>query len=115
MLPPIGRRSQAAKAGKKAARTGRAALDGSGHRLLQVLIDLVEEAGGRQPLLVGADEEGEVLRHEAGFDGVDADLLERVGEALELGDRKSTRLNSSHVKNSYAVFCLKKNKLPQAK
>src|SRR6266511_424263 len=26
------------------------------------------------------------------------------------GDRKSTRLNSSHVKNSYAVFCLKKKK-----
>src|SRR5690606_39724753 len=24
-----------------------------------------------------------------------------------LGDRKSTRLNSSHVKISYAVFCLK--------
>src|SRR5690606_41884983 len=28
-------------------------------------------------------------------------------EALQL-DRKSTRLNSSHVKISYAVFCLKK-------
>src|SRR5436309_8744197 len=30
------------------------------------------------------------------------------------GDRKSTRLNSSHVKISYAVFCLKKknNKHP---
>src|SRR5690606_18315366 len=27
------------------------------------------------------------------------------------GDRKSTRLNSSHVKNSYAVFCLKKKNL----
>src|SRR5215475_15661144 len=27
-----------------------------------------------------------------------------------LGDRKSTRLNSSHVKISYAVFCLKKKK-----
>src|SRR5439155_25380903 len=26
------------------------------------------------------------------------------------GDRKSTRLNSSHVANSYAVFCLKKKK-----
>src|SRR5690606_40503925 len=26
-------------------------------------------------------------------------------------DRKSTRLNSSHVKISYAVFCLKKNNL----
>src|SRR5690554_1958297 len=28
--------------------------------------------------------------------------------ALVLGDRKSTRLNSSHVRISYAVFCLKK-------
>src|SRR5690349_22783045 len=26
------------------------------------------------------------------------------------GDRKSTRLNSSHVETSYAVFCLKKKK-----
>src|SRR5699024_12433029 len=37
-----------------------------------------------------------------------------IGEALvadlhhEPGDRKSTRLNSSHVSISYAVFCLKK-------
>src|SRR5690606_10672448 len=29
-------------------------------------------------------------------------------ETLEKRDRKSTRLNSSHVKISYAVFCLKK-------
>src|SRR5690606_40258907 len=28
----------------------------------------------------------------------------------ENSDRKSTRLNSSHVKISYAVFCLKKKK-----
>src|SRR5690606_42154969 len=28
-------------------------------------------------------------------------------------DRKSTRLNSSHVKISYAVFCLKKKKKKQ--
>src|SRR5438067_6273864 len=27
-------------------------------------------------------------------------------------DRKSTRLNSSHVSISYAVFCLKKNNVP---
>src|SRR5689334_24016284 len=27
------------------------------------------------------------------------------------GDRKSTRLNSSHSSNSYAVFCLKKKNL----
>src|SRR5690606_42085664 len=30
--------------------------------------------------------------------------------AAALPDRKSTRLNSSHVKISYAVFCLKKKK-----
>src|SRR5690606_41371585 len=28
-------------------------------------------------------------------------------------DRKSTRLNSSHVKISYAVFCLKKKRLSE--
>src|SRR5690606_20746509 len=27
---------------------------------------------------------------------------------VQISDRKSTRLNSSHVKTSYAVFCLKK-------
>src|SRR5690606_42087922 len=33
----------------------------------------------------------------------------RVAEVDKIqGDRKSTRLNSSHVKISYAVFCLKK-------
>src|SRR5690349_23728691 len=35
----------------------------------------------------------------------------RVGDDCEIGantDRKSTRLNSSHVEISYAVFCLKK-------
>src|SRR5207249_6784070 len=31
-----------------------------------------------------------------------------------LRDRKSTRLNSSHVSISYAVFCLKKNKKSKA-
>src|SRR5436309_8380443 len=37
----------------------------------------------------------------------------RLGK-LDEGDRKSTRLNSSHVKISYAVFCLKKKKLTSA-
>src|SRR5690606_40517727 len=31
-------------------------------------------------------------------------------DRMKQQDRKSTRLNSSHVKNSYAVFCLKKKK-----
>src|SRR5690606_41361851 len=41
----------------------------------------------------------------------------RVFHALirdEFPDRKSTRLNSSHVKISYAVFCLKKKKISYA-
>ena len=31
---------------------------------------------------------------------------------LQVEDRKSTRLNSSHVVLSYAVFCLKKKTIP---
>src|SRR5256885_9504395 len=31
-------------------------------------------------------------------------------KGVRLGDRKSTRLNSSHLVISYAVFCLKKNR-----
>src|SRR3712207_7025095 len=39
-------------------------------------------------------------------------LPEIVTAAKRFGDRKSTRLNSSHANISYAVFCLKKqNKL----
>src|SRR2546430_3474664 len=33
------------------------------------------------------------------------------GKVLAMGDRKSTRLNSSHSQISYAVFCLKKKKI----
>src|SRR5438045_7146256 len=35
---------------------------------------------------------------------------ETDAKALDRGDRKSTRLNSSHLGISYAVFCLKKKK-----
>src|SRR5690606_39282212 len=36
---------------------------------------------------------------------------EHKEELIEPLDRKSTRLNSSHVKISYAVFCLKKKNI----
>src|SRR5690606_40171791 len=39
---------------------------------------------------------------------VHRELVNQFNELLEEEDRKSTRLNSSHVKISYAVFCLKK-------
>src|SRR2546426_9189192 len=69
-------------------------------------------AVGQEPL---ADFASESPRHE-GRRRIDEEVvhvvaafvanLERVAEAL--GDRKSTRLNSSHLVISYAVFCLKK-------
>src|SRR5690554_7272204 len=36
--------------------------------------------------------------------------IPKSGDKKQLLDRKSTRLNSSHVRISYAVFCLKKKK-----
>src|SRR5256885_5630571 len=45
---------------------------------------------------------------------VDGALRQAVGKVAQRGqadaDRKSTRLNSSHLVISYAVFCLKKKK-----
>src|SRR5699024_12552674 len=55
-------------------------------------------------------------RAEGGLSGAAAHRLRRRvldggrAEAEGAGDRKSTRLNSSHVSISYAVFCLKKKK-----
>src|SRR2546427_7350893 len=46
---------------------------------------------------------------EVGRDGNPADGVDQLGDLLQ-GDRKSTRLNSSHSQISYAVFCLKKKK-----
>src|SRR5699024_11261945 len=42
---------------------------------------------------------------------VSSHILSEIEQlATHMGDRKSTRLNSSHVSISYAVFCLKKKK-----
>src|SRR5690349_24953408 len=38
----------------------------------------------------------------------ESDWSSRLKNGFGPGDRKSTRLNSSHVEISYAVFCLKK-------
>src|SRR2546426_9238882 len=46
--------------------------------------------------------------------GVHREQVRRFDEhrsAVAHGDRKSTRLNSSHLVISYAVFCLKKKKI----
>src|SRR3989449_4155706 len=57
----------------------------------------------------------------AGPDGAESRRPGRLWEVHRLagragrGDRKSTRLNSSHGYISYAVFCLKKKKKPDKK
>src|SRR5207245_8584682 len=70
---------------------------------------LVDEEDVR--LHVGGDGEPEAADH-AGRVGPEW-RVDEVSELRELdrhGDRKSTRLNSSHGSISYAVFCLKKKK-----
>src|SRR5437588_3996836 len=48
------------------------------------------------------------LKELAGLKGLRE--LSLFAQPLQAGDRKSTRLNSSHTVISYAVFCLKKKK-----
>src|SRR3712207_8648305 len=64
--------------------------------------------GGRLPLdrVARRQDAAEIRRHHADVDGRAAE-----GEDRQPGDRKSTRLNSSHANISYAVFCLKKNNI----
>src|SRR5436305_7871447 len=52
---------------------------------------------------LGADRDGRVRGFPRAPAGAVTNRRARAGR-----DRKSTRLNSSHVRNSYAVFCLKK-------
>src|SRR5258705_5965652 len=56
---------------------------------------------------------GRVQRQDVGLEGNgvdDADDVGNLAAGLADADRKSTRLNSSHLGISYAVFCLKKKK-----
>src|SRR5690625_1948954 len=41
------------------------------------------------------------------------EISKQTGNTMEKIDRKSTRLNSSHVAISYAVFCMKKKKMSE--
>src|SRR5690606_41933352 len=59
---------------------------------------------------VSATDDHDVVELVERLVGVSAREIGRPRAGLHL-DRKSTRLNSSHVKISYAVFCLKKKNL----
>src|SRR5690606_39724272 len=75
---------------------------------------IARAAGGEH---VEACEQASLVRFEQRHGAVHVidDVEDRVAlrlepVAAEQKDRKSTRLNSSHVKTSYAVFCWKKKK-----
>src|SRR5436309_4560145 len=76
-------------------------------RALVLRIPLAELVAEREYALLGARLFLVAARPADG--GIEAELGDRLQQRHRLrGDRKSTRLNSSHVKISYAVFCLKK-------
>src|SRR5688572_32187654 len=60
-----------------------------------------------QPAVVVAEGTGVDLHHHPVLEAHRRHLGQHLG-AEQFGDRKSTRLNSSHSQISYAVFCLKK-------
>src|SRR5690606_41329436 len=74
------------------------------------MLTMLRLAAERDELRVVADQAGTPTPAALIADATAAMLLRPL-------DRKSTRLNSSHVKSSYAVFCLKKknkNYLPKS-
>src|SRR5690606_40715459 len=72
------------------------------HRILECLQDLEAVFGGDRPALLGR----ELTKTFETLKGSPLGELRAWVEADSNQDRKSTRLNSSHVKISYAVFCL---------
>src|SRR5690625_5401277 len=77
------------------------ARDGS-QAAVELLIETLDETGVVRAFA------GAALLDAAAVDDVSQDALISVAESIHRLDRKSTRLNSSHVAISYAVFCRKK-------
>src|SRR5690625_4516197 len=100
-------------------RAGRGRLvvsSGGGGRVAVVVLE--DHAGGREDVgggvLLGLEQADRVLGAQqvttAGLGDEERRGDTTPGRNRHLGDRKSTRLNSSHVAISYAVFCLKKKR-----
>src|SRR5690606_39641873 len=73
-----------------------------GRRIHALCVHLAEHYGGDGAAIWSDDPDAATLYRRIS-------ALPGFGEEKSI-DRKSTRLNSSHVKISYAVFCLKKKK-----
>src|SRR5690606_41045378 len=84
--------------------------------------DLLVEVARLRPLRDALRRLGVLRREPRGALAAEREVADLVGghelvlhraEHVQGGDRKSTRLNSSHVKISYAVFCLKEKTTDQ--
>src|SRR2546430_10681175 len=75
-----------------------------------VLEELARESGGKVTLAKVNVDENPGLAARYGIRSIPTVLFVKQGKVADqvIGDRKSTRLNSSHSQISYAVFCLKK-------
>src|SRR5699024_11690564 len=86
-------------------------VDRRGRRVRALVFLGIRPASAVDGLLVVGDGEHAVAdRHAL----IQADAGQSVCHGIA-EDRKSTRLNSSHVSISYAVFCLKKKKIKKNK
>src|SRR5690625_6133516 len=92
--------------------------------------DVLQWRAGAESLIAHQEETGEVahwaenmfsgmpattISHPPQVKNIDNTLLSALQFIYPALDRKSTRLNSSHVANSYAVFCLKKKNTPTSR
>src|SRR5690554_7931091 len=116
MKPVVVYKSGSTEAGQKAASSHTGALAGSyamtvdllrqsGVSVVQHSDEILPVAEGLGLLQKARGKRVAVISDGGGQATIASDRLTEAG--LEL-DRKSTRLNSSHVRISYAVFCLKK-------
>src|SRR5215510_16371000 len=72
----------------------------------------IAACAGHVVLVPGGGPFADAVREAQARMGFDDRVAHRMAltAMAQYGDRKSTRLNSSHVAISYAVFCLKKKK-----
>src|SRR3989442_2416586 len=75
----------------------------------QESVSIGREIADRSQISIGLHNLAGVLIEQGDLVGAKRTLDEALAMRRQI-DRKSTRLNSSHVRISYAVFCLKKTK-----
>src|SRR5690625_6291256 len=75
------------------------------HELMAVAGHMLDIEGRLDNIAAGVDEGSEGQQHDLNLSQAQESVLRESRTGLEQVDRKSTRLNSSHVAISYAVFC----------